>query len=210
MKKLFIVAILAFLAACGEKKTQETVQTTETPKVEVCSYELLPDSARVAWTAYKFTEKVGVNGKFDTFWVQSATAKAENAKDLLNGLALKVLVSSINSANPERDAKIKKSFFGTMSASDTLSGSVKEVGTDSLTISFKMNGVEKDIKASYQISETEIMLLSDININNWNAGKSLAELNKVCKDLHKGTDGKSVLQPDVKLTISAPLKKVCQ
>ncbi len=210
MKKLFIVSIFAFLAACGEKKTQETTQTTETPKVEVCSYELLSDSARVAWTAYKFTEKVGVNGKFDSFQVQGAGNKAENAKDLLNGLALKVLVSSLNSANPERDAKIKKSFFGTMAASDTLSGSIKEVGADSLTISFKMNGVEKDIKASYQISETEIMLMSDININTWNAGKSLAELNKVCKELHKGTDGKSILQPDVKLIISAPLKKVCQ
>lgn len=210
MKKLFVISILAFLAACGEKKTQENTQTEETPKVEVCSYELLPDSARVAWTAYKFTERVGVNGKFDSFQVQSATAKAENAKDLLNGLALKVLVSSLNSANPERDAKIKKSFFGTMTASDTLSGSIKEVGTDSLTISFKMNGIEKDLKASYQISDTEIMLMSDININTWNAGKSLAELNKVCKELHKGTDGKSILQPDVKLIISAPLKKVCQ
>ncbi|TAE02137.1 MAG: hypothetical protein EAZ97_02735 [Bacteroidetes bacterium] len=212
MKKMFMIAILPFIMwACGEKKAenQDSKVAVDTTKVQECTYELIKDSARVAWTAFKFTERVGVNGKFDTFMIAGNTS-AKTTDEILKSLSMKVLVSSVNTGNPDRDAKIKKEFFGTMASKDTLSGFVKEVGTDSLTISFKMNNIEKDIKAAYKISETEISLISMIDVGMWNASKSIAALNKVCKDVHKGADGKSILHPDVKLSISAAINKICK
>jgi len=215
MKNLTSWGLLLFLGgylfSCSQSPKTENQETlaADTTKQQVCSYDLLKDSARIAWTAYKFTEKIGVNGKFDAFMFEGNTA-TQNPQQLLESLKLQVLVSSINSANAERDAKIKKEFFGTMTTSDTLSGYIKEIGTDSLSIAFKMNGIEKDIRAAYKVSETEISVISNINISLWNASPSLAALNKVCKDLHKGTDGKSVLHPEVLLSLSVPINKVCQ
>ena len=66
---------------------------------------------------------------------------------------------------------------------------------------------EKDIEMALRQEGDVVSITGSINLNDFKAQKALASLNTTCKDLHKGSDGKSVTWPEVNIYVSTTLKK---
>lgn len=206
MKRLFISIIGLSLAmtAC-QKKEAQTEQVAQN-----CTYTYSKDSTRVAWTAYKFTEKVGVGGKFDDFEVSGKTSGTDY-DDILETISFKIPIASVNTNNPERDGKIKEHFFGNLSNTDYISGKIKSLNTDGKgVVTLTMNEIEKDLPVDYKFVNDEITLSAVMDVTDWDGLGAIEALNKICYDLHIGTDGISKLWPEVKLTVTSKLIKNCQ
>ena len=71
-----------------------------------------PEATSVKWTAYKTTEKKGVNGVFTVLNFENK--EGTTAQEALNNLSFSIPVSSLFSKDETRDVKLKESFFGAM------------------------------------------------------------------------------------------------
>jgi hypothetical protein len=58
------------------------------------------------------------------------------------------------------------------------------------------------------VNGNEIQLDATLQLADWKAEPSVASLNEVCSDLHKGEDGESILWPDVDIHITSQLRPV--
>jgi len=204
----FLVGVLLwFTTSCGNQPS-ETKSSDATSVEEECTYSLKTDELRVAWIAYKFTEKVGVNGRFDSVVTELAIDSADTPDKLLENLTLIVKTNGVNSDNEDRDKKIKTQFFGNIKG-DEMIGKIKEVTDGKITIALTINEIEKEVTLNYEITDTEITANGEINVNDWEGQAGITALNKVCEELHKGTDGKSILHPDIKVSVSVPILKNC-
>lgn len=191
---------IALLASCGGQQT--------TPVAQDCSYSYSPDSTTVKWTAYKFTEKVGVSGVFDTIEVTGAVEDTSSLAVFANA-AFNIPVSSVNSTVPDRDQKIREHFFGTMTETASLSGKVSGIDSAQATVEITMNGQTLPVTMSVSNKGNEVMLEGVIQLGDWSAQPSVDTLNKICHDLHIGADGISMLWPEVKLEIRTVLTEKC-
>lgn len=219
MKKFIlpIAAITLFTACGGGASAPKEEVAAEEPKVEakeVCTYSYDNESTEVLWVAYKYTEKTGVKGVFDSV-VVSGVNEGAMPSDVLAGAEFQIYTGSVNSGDATRDPKIKASFFGTMAGGgEIITGKVASIeGNETegkVVFNVAMNGQEAQVPGSYTVTDNKLEVEADITVESWNAKGSLDELNKVCEDLHKGQDGKSILWPDVKLFVSTTLKKACE
>lgn len=196
---------IALLASCGGNQQSESSE----PQPQVCRYNYNNDSTSVKWTAYKFTEKVGVSGTFDTVRVTGTVADQMDWTMVFSNAVFSIPVSSINSNAPDRDQKIKEHFFGTMNATTALEGRVVSLGMDSAIVEIAMNGATVPVRMGVQTTANIVNLEGVIDLSAWNALQSADALNKVCFDLHKGADGVSKLWPEVKLEIRTVLTEQC-
>lgn len=180
-----------------------------------CKYSVSQDATALEWKAFKFTEKTGVGGKFAKVTISGSKSTA-NVPDALKGLKFSIDPMDLDSGNAERDPKIKSAFFGNLKKSGKIQGSVSSAkleadgksGTG--VVKLVWNGVSKDVPLQFTLAGDVLEAKGSLDVNNWNASKALAALNAVCNDLHKGKDGKSVLWPDVEITIKSTLKKDCK
>ncbi|TGL35199.1 YceI family protein [Leptospira koniambonensis] len=182
---------------------------------ESCKYSVTQEATGLEWKAFKFTEKTGVGGKFIKVNISGAKSAAK-IPDALKGLKFSIDALDLDSGNAERDPKIKGAFFGNLKKSGKIEGSVSsaklEADGKSGTGVVKLiwNGVSKDVPLQFTLTGEVLEAKGSLDVNNWNASKALAALNTVCSDLHKSKDGKSVLWPDVEITIKSTLKKDCK
>lgn len=213
MKTFFILSaasVLLFIS-CGTESNNENTEQTEKQQRPVCTYSYLHDSTHVNWTAYKFTEKKGVKGTFDSVVVEGVANGAISPFDVFANMSFRILSSSVNTNDAARDQKILNYFFGKMIATSEISGkivSVNEKGEAEVLI--KMNNVEHNVLGVFTIQENKVSLQVEINMDHWNGQSAIASLNKECYELHKGEDGKSVLWPDVSVQIETTLQKICE
>ena len=108
MKKISVYALsLMFVAgiyscdstpASQEQAQEKTEQSTE-DKSGKFSYEA--GDAEVGWTAYKFTEKVGVSGVFENIEI-TGTESAETPEGVFANAAFTIPINSINSNDEGR------------------------------------------------------------------------------------------------------------
>lgn len=216
MKNLFFTTISLFfltvLTSCGgENKTAIESEVKDTVASEpVCKYSYNHSTTGVYWTAFKFTEKTGVKGKFDSIEVSGYTDNAETITDLVHNTSFTIYTSSVNSDNPERDKKIAESFFGKMMNTSTITGTIMGIMDNTATIKLKLNDVEKEVMGNVSMEGEILKINVALNMNDFNGQEAIASLNKVCSDLHKGTDGKSVLWSDVEVMIETTLNKTCE
>ena len=208
LKILSILPALLLWASCSNQQQGE-----QSEESSACTYEYQSAYTTVKWTAYKFTEKLGVGGAFDEFEV---TPGAENSSisGLLDGLSFNIQTSSTNTANPERDQKIMQYFFGELNNNNQIEGRITELSMNDSTggtaqIELKMNNATKSIPAEVLLEGNEVVLKAEINVADWNAQHAIDSLNQVCYDLHKGADGISKLWPDVSIEVRSALKKNC-
>lgn len=213
MKKIFlpIAVITAFtLSSCGgEEKTEEVViETTE----QTCFYTYAEGSAQVRWTAFKTTDKVAVGGQFDQVNVV-AGEKSTKITDVLETIKFNIPTASTNTANEDRDAKIVKSFFGAMEATDIILGQVKSAEGDNLAgtciVYLTLNNVEKEVILNYTVEDATVKLIGEIDLLNFGAEGAITSLNKICGVLHTGADGITKTWSTVELAIEATLTKDC-
>lgn len=207
MKKISILLLaitLSVFVSCKEEKKETT--TTEDVKTTK-QFVVKPEATSVKWTAYKTTDKVGVNGEFTT--VKFDNKSGATPEEALNNLSFSIPISSLftNDATNTRDAKIKNSFFGSMIDTDLISGTLKYKDSKYVA-SLTMNGVTHDLPLEVGIEdERRVTLKGTMDLNNWNAIEALNALNKVCFDLHKGADGVSKTWEDVAIQIDTYLRE---
>ncbi len=197
---------IALLASCGG---QQPAQQTDEATPQVCRYSYQHDSTSVKWTAYKFTEKVGVLGSFDEMEVTGTLAEEMTLVNVFGSAGFKIPVSSTNSLVPDRDMKIKEHFFGTMNATDSISGRVVSITEEGAQVEITMNDQTRSVDMDVIINGSELKLESVIQLGDWDALASVDALNKICHDLHIGADGVSKLWPEVKLEIRTVLAENC-
>ena len=203
------------LSACGSEGGNEASKTEKKEiklAEEVCNYSYNAESVTASWTAFKFTEKAGVGGKFDSVIV-STSGSVDSPEKMLGELKFEIPISSTNTNNPDRDMKIIEYFFGTLSNTEMISGNIvsakgnNEEGTAMVNLSMNDKTFQQEV--NYKIEGAQVSLMGTIDVGNWNGNDAIAALNKVRDDLHKGEDGISKLWPTVDISIVALLDKSC-
>ena len=211
-----ILGIALMIAGCSQPK-EKAVEVSQ-PEIEevvkeVCSYAYEPTSTEVLWVAYKYIDQTGVKAVFDSVWVEGTSTSADPL-EVLSESKFKIKTASCNSGDPTRDPKIIEYFFGNLQGSEFLTGEVSKIDGDekggSMIVDLTMNGLKVPIEGSYSLDGEKFEFSAEISIESWAAGAALGELNKVCEDLHKGSDGMSVLWPDVSLFVSTTFSKECE
>lgn len=213
MKNIFLLSLATVLfTACSPKKsstdnTAETDAVAETPQF----YEYQRAFTKLTWTAYKTTAKVGVSGSFNDFTVNPGVSYG-TVSTLLDQLDFTIPVASTNSANEERDGKIVASFFGSMMNTENITGKFTSVnGNDTsgtVRILINMNDIGHEVDGKYIADGNKMTITASLHLGDWKAEPSVAALNKVCDDLHKGEDGVSKLWPEIDIVIESSLKPV--
>ncbi len=213
MKKIVFsfltIGLLAFSSCTNEPSVKSTDKEETTTKVAK-HYTLLTGQTAMRWTAFKFTERLGVIGTFNKIMVKEKV-EGDGLSAALMGLEFKIPVSEINSNNEDRDGKIINYFFGVMKETTAITGTFGEFNGDdtggNCNVIINMNGQSKSVNFEYMVDERALGLSTLIDLNNWDGEFALQSINKKCEDLHKGTDGKSFIWPEVKLQISIPIAK---
>lgn len=211
MKKS-VLSVFAFVSllivSCGGGHEAEN-QEPEVKQEPKCTYSYFNDSTKIKWTAYKLTEKAGVEGAFLDFTVEG-THENEDPKKALEGATFSIETNSTETNDTSRNGKIFRYFFMSMNT-PTITGSLKSFSEDGNTanIVIKMNEIEKEIAAPVKWEGEVVTIKTDINVEDWNGQDAIAALNKECKEKHTGTDGVSKLWPDVTIMIKTTLVKNC-
>jgi len=207
MKKKLIILIFGtvLLISCNSNETN-TEQLAE--EVKPCLYNYDAASTSVKWTAFKFTEKTAVGGIFEKVNVL-ISAPAEDLFNTLTGASFTIPIETINSANEERDGKIKTHFFGAMASTDVISGIIKSINETSANIELTMNGISKDYEGNVSVNGEKIGFNATIDLNDFEASHAIDSLNVVCNDLHKGADGISKLWSEIYINVETTLVKEC-
>jgi len=203
-------ATLFTMSACSPSANHNSDAAGTDPQTD-CVYSYDHESTKFAWTAFKFTERVGVGGTFDTVLVRGVQSGASSPGDVIRSLEFEIPVASVNTQNPDRDMKIQRFFFGTLAGTDTIRGRVASVNdsTGVVKLAVAMNGVNRMVEMNLTEEGSAWNLETTIDVNDWNASTGIDSLNNVCYDLHKGADGVSVLWPEVKLELSTVFKTDC-
>jgi len=209
MKKhtLFLAfsALFIGLSSCGGDKTA-TEDATQQEKN--CFYSYNSGSTVLEWTAFKFTEKTGVNGTFNKITIEGME-KSDDPKKMIESLAFSIETASVETQNEERNGKIVKLFFGSI-ATPMITGKVKSLSDNGkATIEIEMNKMKKDVVGQYTLENGIFDFSATIDVLNWNAGNGITTLNTVCKELHTGADGKSKLWSEVDLSFTTELMSDC-
>lgn len=179
---------------------------------ENCVFEYNPDKTTLEWTAFKFTEKTGVKGKFDTIKVSSIPKSSDETK-LFETLQFRIDPSEVNSGLPDRDQKIRKYFFNVNSKNQLISGGFSKIeksksGSAILNLNYK--GVKSKFPVTFSWESETVTVLGTIDVISMGLGGGLKKLNEVCLELHKGKDGTSKLWPTVDFKIVSTVTKVCK
>jgi hypothetical protein len=211
MKRMILILSGSILLTyCGSSETNNEIAEAQKAQEEevagVTLYALKDETTEVKWTAFKLTDKIGVNGKFESVQVELTTSEFTSVAELMTGAKMTISTVSTSTGDAERDGKIKNQFFGTMKdGGETIVGTITAAqGETSGTanVSIEMNGMQYVQPFEWKYENNVVIMKATIEVDNWSAGESLGALNKVCSELHKGPDGKSVLWPDVEVVVN--------
>lgn len=197
VKYLSCLIFIFFVFSCHTKEKKSSKETiTNTYKVD-------SSGLIVLWTAYKFSEKVGVSGRFDSILFAS-DKNTTSIEALLKSSKISISTNSVNSFNAIRDPKLRQKFFKILNT-DTIKGKIMEVKSEKGLLSLQMNGVNNLTKYDYSYKNDTLYISTHLDLTKWNGKKALETLNKECYDLHIGSDGISKLWPDVAVKIKLPI-----
>jgi hypothetical protein len=209
---IFSAFVLSFfLFSCGEKNDKSNNEQThaDTVAAQVCTYSYDEASTTVMWTAYKFTEKAAVTGKFDTVIV-TGTQITGDAMQVIAGALFEIKTGSTQTNDAEKNANIISAFFAKMLNTNSITGKVKSVADGKAVISISMNDVENDVEGEVKIENNKLSFKAEINLDKWNGQDAIKSLNEKCKANHTGKDGKLMVWPDVSLYVETTLKEECK
>lgn len=210
MKKIYALSIFSalVLTSCGGGGEAETDTTTK-DSVAACTYSYDSSKTELTWTAFKLTEKIGVNGTFDQI---NVVAKNESADmyGVLSGATFDIPIASLNSQDPIRDGKVKRSFFGNMMETSSITGTVNSISASGANIAILMNGVTKEYSGEVITKDETITVKTTINLEDFNAQTSMDSLSVVCSEKHTGPDGVNKFWSDVEVVVKTTLTKNCK
>lgn len=203
MKKITLITALALLSittiSCKTDIKKEENDSTEK------SYSVEPRTTKISFTAYKTTEKIGVEGQFTKVNFNNIK-KSITPREALNGTEFSIPISSLFTNNEDRDSKIMKLFFGVMDNTELLSGNIELTSDTEGIATIKMNNITESFPVKYTLNGKMASFTGVLNVEDWNAQAALESLNIACFDLHKGADGISKTWSEVKIDIITYLK----
>ncbi|NOQ73438.1 MAG: hypothetical protein GQ574_15640 [Crocinitomix sp.] len=210
-KKFFMIALSGlFLAACGgEVATGDATDDTADEVVEVCTYAYDPAETVLTWTAFKLTERVGVDGTFDEINV-TANDGASTLFEVLTGATFDIPVSSLNSQDEVRDPKIKNSFFGIMNETANITGVVSTLSENGGSVEITMNGISKTYDGEVKMDGEQVTFLTQIDLVDFDGQEAVDSLGVVCEAKHTGEDGVNKLWTEVDIAVKTTLVKECK
>ena len=205
IKKTIYLSFCLLIFSCNtsDKKKKNSIESETSPK----SYAYAIDTAGISvmWTAYKFTDKVGVSGTFDyfTFINKKLSNSVEN---ILNKSELAIHTASVNSGNAIRDFKLNTYFFETFNTS-VITGTILNIKEGEGVTRVNMNKTSYKIPFTYALENDTIIVFTHLDLKHWKGEEALATLNKEYDELHKGTDSMSKFWPDIDVWVKLPVIK---
>jgi hypothetical protein len=184
MKKIAVLALATlFLVSC--KKEEKTVDIVAEPT----GLQIISDSTQVNWTAYKTTDKIGVNGKFTQIELKN-TQSGDTPEAVLEGASFSIPVSSLFTNDSDRDSKLKQFFFGVLKNTEMIGGTFNfRDGKCFMTLT--LNDVTKQLEVNHVFANNKFTVNHTLNLEDFGALGAVESINKACFDLHKGPDGVS-------------------
>ena len=206
MKHSILLLAVLMMLSCknSEKKPLNPSSDIKTTEIEPM-YSIDTSGSTINWTAYKFTDKVGVKGGFDNI-ILSPKSKSGSVEAILLASKITINTMSVNSGNDIRDPKLKESFFKVFHT-DTIKGEILKVDQYKGLLTLEMNNITNEIPFNYALKTDTIFIDTTIHLKDWKGEEAISSLNEVCYDLHKGADGISKLWPDVDVEIKLPITK---
>jgi len=203
---IFFVLSFFFFSCNSSDKKKKAEQESEKIVQKVQMYSIDTSGISLKWTAYKFTEKLGVSGTFDriTFNEKNNSGTIET---LLQDAEMTIPTALVNSANEIRDPKLRTYFFKVFNT-DTIRGKILDAKQGKGALELNMNNLANAVEYTYSLKNDTLFLNAHFDLMQWNGDVALNSLNKECYELHTGTDGTSKLWPDVDVTIKFPIQKV--
>lgn len=201
--KYTVAIIYVFLmASCN---TSEKKKTKFIDSKKMYSFTIDTTGISIIWTAYKFTDKVGVSGTFDDFTFSNKKASG-SIENILNKSQLSIATASINSGNTIRDLKLNTYFFEVFNT-PIIHTSILNIEDSEGITKVSMNTIAHEIPFTYTLDNDTITVFTHLDLKSWKGEEAMTRLNKECYDLHKGTDGISKLWPDIDVVIKLPVNK---
>lgn len=201
MKIFHSILIIITLSAAAQLTAQEN-----------CIYEYDPSQTSLEWTAFKFTEKTGVKGKFDSIKV-AGKQKDKSKFGAVKSLQFQIDSSSVNSGVPDRDGKIKKFFFGSVKGNKNISGSFSDITageTGTAKLNLRFGNSKTSVPVNFVWKDDIVEVTGSVDVLTLGLQSGLGKLNAECNDLHKGSDGVSKLWPTVDVKVVSTIKKICK
>jgi polyisoprenoid-binding protein YceI len=176
-----------------------------------------PASVQVVWTAFKTTQKVGVNGNFTTLKVVAPNKGAKGLSQLLNSLKAEIKLegaASLSTGNPGRDQTLFDHFFKYLKGPIQIKGRIHHAeGTDEkgeLMLDLSMNGKKKGVPMTWiRTPEGGFTATGTLDVLDFGLKTAFDDLHKTCEVLHTGSDGISKTWSEVALQIQAKLIPGC-
>ena len=170
---------------------------------DVCNYNYKKDTAQLTWTAFKTPKKIGVKAGFKK--IEIKTQEAKDIHSVISSASFSVDIASLDSGNPERDAKIKKHFFKTDSSTVGITGKVLSLKDGVAQVEFTINKKTKTVPMNVLVANDEATITGKIDVLDFALNESLSAINEACKVLHEGKTWS-----DVELSIKAPFINSCK
>lgn len=202
--RAFALGLIIILLSCSDKKKSEGVNVDyDTTK----TYSFSNDSTYIRFTAYKFTQKIGVNGSFDTVMVKNVSNDASNPFQVFKNASFEISTESLNTADKDRDAKIKAHFFANLKDGNMLNGKVLAIDDNGAgTFEVTINGIAKIVPFKSTYMNNNVELNAEIDLEEFMAQDAIKSLNEICKVLHTGPDGLVKLWPNISLYFKVNVK----
>jgi len=200
---LMIFGFLIFSCNPSEKK-KDTKQNESTKVQSTQNYSFNTTGVSIKWTAYKFTEKLGVSGTFDQF---ALNLKNDHGplETLLKDAEITINTVSVNTGNEIRDPKLRTYFFKVFHT-DTIFGKILHTEKGKEALELKMNTITDDVAYTYSLKNDTLFLTTHLDVMQWNGAEALKSLNTECHEVHTGSDGISKLWPNVDVVLKLPIK----
>ena len=205
---LCLAILIMLFSSCNTQERKKAVTIENSNNKNEYSYTIDTSGISVVWTAYKFTDKLGVSGTFKDFTMHKKNASG-SIESVLNSLKLSIPTSSVNSKNAIRDFKLNNYFFKVFNTL-VITGTITSAKENEGFIRLQMNKKSRKIPFTFSLKNDTIALFTHLDLKNWKGEEALNILNKECYELHKGTDGISKLWPDVDVSIKLPVTKVAK
>ena len=155
--------IYYFIGLCLISCNGSDKKTKASTRVEKAySYSIDTKGVLVNWTAYKFTEKIGVSGRFDSIKFY-ADKNLTSIEELLKSSKIAIKTSSVNSANVIRDAKLRGTFFSVFNT-HTIEGEIVKVEGNSGVLALKMNSINNLVDYTYSYTKDTIFISTHFDL----------------------------------------------
>ena len=200
---ILLISTVVVISSCTKNNKEDLLHDN-------CTYMYMPNNSSVTWTAYKYTNKVGVSGDFDQFNITTTNTECHNIEDVLQHAKIELTADALLGDQSKKASNLSTMFFGKL-RSKKVSGEVLSVDAKNqlAEIELTFNKVTRKLNCRYDADQYQIELMTTINLQDFQAESCIDSLNTVCGELHKGADGIMMTWLDVDVKVVAGLQRVC-